>query len=142
MKKNILENEEKAQTCTRMRIENFIGVRVEYISPTDYEGASVRLSLPRMSEEDEVTVKIPYDYAENNCPTMGAQYIKDATEGLLPIGQTQCSADSGGTDLLLYPFYSEKWILKKSGLPVKTEVNNYSLLIESIFSTLTDGGER
>ena len=142
MKKNITEIEEKAQPCTTMRIENFIGVRVEYRAPSDYEGAGVRLSLPRMSEEDEVTVTIPYDYSENNCPTMGAKYIEDVTEGLLPMGQTQCSSESGGTDLLIYPWNSEKWERNEKKMPVKTEVNNYELLIESVFSTLTDGGER
>jgi hypothetical protein len=122
-------------------IQNFIGVCVEYIPPTDYEGSGVRLSLPRMSEEDEVTVTIPYDYSKNNCPTIGAQYIEDVTAGLLPMGQTQCCTDSGGTDLLIYPFHSEKWELNEKKMPVKKEVNNYELLIESVFSTLTEGGE-
>ena len=76
-------------------ITNYIGVNVRYQCPTDYDGAQVTLTLPRMENEGEVpTVSIGYDHAENSCPRMAANHIFEET-GLIPVGQSQADPETG-----------------------------------------------
>ena len=137
MKKNLELNERKAQASTRMQITNFIGVRVSYQGATDSNGSCVVLSLPRMSDYWEpTTITINYDHAENSCPTMAANYIREKT-GLEPFGQTQCEGESGGCDLLLYEWHPANPLSRALFRETGHECcNNLTTILEKVF-----GGE-
>ena len=105
-------------------ITNYIGVNVRYQCPTDYDGAQVTLTLPRMVQEGGApTVSIGYDHAENSCPRMAANHIFEET-GLIPVGQSQADPETGGTDILFYEFFPS----------FNSPENNLTTLLEKVFS--------
>lgn len=93
-------------------IPNKIGIRCQYVGATDYEGASVRVSLPREGSverhfDDEhplLEVTIPFDDQWSFSYEVAIAWIYEEL-GLLPIAKTQSNIESGGNDLLIYDWW-------------------------------------
>tara|TARA_R110000824_G_scaffold180061_7_gene360476 strand:+ start:5982 stop:6737 length:756 start_codon:yes stop_codon:yes gene_type:complete len=105
----------------KIEITNHIGIACEYVPASDFSGSAVQLSIPREGEdswtegEPSRSFSIPYDHKYNDLCTMAASYIAERS-GLIPIAKTQSKCDSGGCDILLYPWFG------------KGDINNFAIM--------------
>ena len=106
-------------------IGNRVGVLAQYLPPTDFKGARVRVSLPRAGEEPrELACEIGFDHSWSSASEVAAAWIHSRL-GLLPFHFTQALAASGGNDMLIYV-----WFRSCEG----GEENRYTLIKELIES--------
>ena len=105
-------------------VPNRVGVLVRYEGPTNFDGARILLSLPRVNNDRNETpvAVIPYDYAANDI-TEGAAFFIAENLGLLPIAKSHALETSGGCDLLVYEWYEDHGREERPG-------NNYSAIRE------------